>query len=93
MLSKGRWVIKNKAFIEAEDLNIKKAVVNNGEINCDEDFEGNLIDYLRDKSQNIEKNIIANYLRKFKWNKKDTANALGISYRNLLQKIKDYELE
>nr|WP_243429082.1 sigma-54 dependent transcriptional regulator [Clostridium pascui] len=48
--------------------------------------------YVGEDMKTIEKKVIEYNLKKFKQNRKNTAEALGISERNLRYKIKEYEL-
>ncbi|WP_186431007.1 sigma-54 dependent transcriptional regulator [Clostridium sp. BSD9I1] len=48
--------------------------------------------YVGEDMKTIEKKVIEYNLKKFKENRKNTAEALGISERNLRYKIKEYEL-
>ena len=42
--------------------------------------------------EELEKEVIEKYLKKFKNNRRITANALNISERTLYRKIKEYEI-
>lgn len=48
---------------------------------------------LNEAIEAVEREHIKNALRKFDFNREDTARALGISVRNLYYKIKKYEIE
>jgi len=64
----------------------------------DDDGEGRtdgrrLIDVAREAALNAERTVIADTLRQVHWNRRKAAQLLGVSYKTLLNKIKETGLE
>jgi DNA-binding NtrC family response regulator len=47
----------------------------------------------RKAAETAEKRIIQNTLHETRWNRKDAAKLLGVSYKTLLNKIQKYQLD
>jgi DNA-binding NtrC family response regulator len=57
-------------------------------------FEGRrLADVAREAALNAERTIISDTLRQVHWNRRKAAQLLGVSYKTLLNKIKETGLE
>jgi two-component system, NtrC family, response regulator AtoC len=54
---------------------------------------GSLKDIARQAARNAERDLIARTLHHTRWNRREAASILGISYKALLYKIKDAELD
>jgi two-component system, NtrC family, response regulator AtoC len=54
---------------------------------------GSLKDIARQAARNAERDLIARTLHQTRWNRREAASILGISYKALLYKIKDAELD
>ncbi|HAF07253.1 MAG: Transcriptional regulator (NtrC family) [candidate division TA06 bacterium 32_111] len=56
-------------------------------------FKGGLKDLVKEKTKEVEKEEILKTLRMVKWNRMKASKILKISYRSLLEKIKEYKIE
>ena len=54
---------------------------------------GSLKDIARQAARNAERDLISRTLQQTRWNRREAASILGISYKALLYKIKDAELD
>jgi DNA-binding NtrC family response regulator len=54
---------------------------------------GNLKDAARIAAQQVERDLILDSLRRMRWNRKETAKLLGVSYKTLLAKIRENGLD
>jgi DNA-binding NtrC family response regulator len=52
-----------------------------------------LMDVAREAALNAERSIIADTLKQVHWNRRKAAQLLGVSYKTLLNKIKETGLE
>ena len=50
-------------------------------------------DIARQAARNAERDLISRTLQQTRWNRREAASILGISYKALLYKIKDAELD
>jgi len=55
--------------------------------------KGGLKDLIKEKTEEVEKDEILKTLRMVNWNRMKAAKILKISYRSLLEKIKEYKIE
>jgi two-component system response regulator AtoC len=56
-------------------------------------FSGSLKDIGRSAAREAERELISRTLQQTRWNRREAAQILGISYKALLYKIKDAELD
>lgn len=54
---------------------------------------GSLKDAARSAAQQVERDLIVESLRRMRWNRKETAKLLGVSYKTLLAKIRENGLD
>lgn len=54
---------------------------------------GSLKDAARIAAQQVERDLILESLRRMRWNRKETAKLLGVSYKTLLAKIRENGLD
>ncbi|GAB3381785.1 sigma-54 dependent transcriptional regulator [Spongiibacter taiwanensis] len=81
--------------ISAEDLSLpsdtRPLVANQDAVN--EPHLQNALGRLEEYMAEIEKEIISEALEKYRWNKTESAHALGVTFRQFRYKLKKYELD
>ena len=55
--------------------------------------QASLKDAARIAAQQVERDLILDSLRRMRWNRKETAKLLGVSYKTLLAKIRENGLD
>ncbi len=85
-------ILADSAVLEPEDLGLAKTNINAPEVFDDLDTSGSLAEVAERAVRFVERRKIAEALGAHDGNKTRAAEALGVSYKTLLTKIKDYEL-
>jgi DNA-binding NtrC family response regulator len=84
-------ILADSAALEARDLGLPDASAR-AEAGADLDLSGTLAEAVERAARAVERRKIADALRAHSGNKTRAAEDLGVSYKTLLTKIKDYEL-
>ncbi len=85
-------ILADSATLEPEDLGLAKMNVAAPEVFDDLDTSGTLAEVAERATRFVERRKIVEALRAHDGNKTRAAETLGVSYKTLLTKIKDYEL-
>ena len=85
-------ILADSAVLEPEDLGLAKTNIHAPEVFDDLDTGGTLAEVAERAVRFVERRKIAEALGAHGGNKTRAAEALGVSYKTLLTKIKDYEL-
>jgi len=85
-------ILADSATLEARDLGLPDAGAGARDAAADFDLSGTLAEAVERAARAVERRKIAGALRAHSGNKTRAAEELGVSYKTLLTKIKDYEL-
>jgi DNA-binding NtrC family response regulator len=85
-------ILADSAALEPSDLGLLKGSISAPEAFDDLDMTGTLAEISDRAARFVERRKIIEALRSHDGNKTRTAETLGVSYKTLLTKIKDYEL-
>ena len=85
-------ILADSTVLEPKDLGLVKGSVPAAEVFDELDMSGTLAEVADRATRFVERSKILTALRSHQGNKTRAAEALGVSYKTLLTKIKDYEL-